>query len=76
MNYHVHVDEVNGESKPDLEHSEPINPHWDYKDLDGTWYLMDVFIDYREHKFLESQILKSMNICGEDKLILLDKKSL
>ncbi len=28
-----------GESyRPDLSHPGPIEPHWDYKAPDGTWY--------------------------------------
>jgi Bacterial toxin 37 len=28
-----------GESlRPDLDHPEPIGPHWDYRAPDGTWY--------------------------------------
>ena len=24
--------------RPDLEHTDPIGPHWDYKDEDGVWW--------------------------------------
>ena len=28
-----------GEScRPDLDHPEPVGPHWDYKDPNGDWY--------------------------------------
>ena len=34
-----HYNPETGESlRPDLNHSDPIGPHWDYRDPDGKWW--------------------------------------